>query len=44
MANAATCAAAPAGYTIRKRESTRWWEVLDPERTVGCASWSTGVA
>jgi hypothetical protein len=26
----ATRAAEPAGYTIRKRENTRWWEVLDP--------------
>lgn len=39
MANAqqgATRAAEPAGYTIRKRENTRWWEVLDPEGQLVC--------
>lgn len=40
MANArksATHAAAePAGYTIRKREHTRWWEVLDPQGQLVC--------
>lgn len=39
MANAqqgATRAAEPAGYTIRKREKTRWWEVLDPTGELVC--------
>ena len=46
MANArqgATRAAEPAGYTIRKRANTRWWEVLDPDDS-WCASRSTGAA
>jgi hypothetical protein len=40
MANAqqgATRAAAgPAGYTIRKRANTRWWEVLDSDGQLVC--------
>lgn len=39
MANArksATRAAEPAGYIIRKREHTRWWEVLDPQGQLVC--------
>jgi hypothetical protein len=32
----ATRAADPAGYTIRKRKNSRWWEVLDPEGQLVC--------
>jgi len=31
-----TRAAEPTGYTIRKREKTRWWEVLDPTGELVC--------
>jgi hypothetical protein len=26
----------PAGYTIRKRKDTRWWEVLDGQGELVC--------
>ena len=29
-------AAEAAGYTIRKRKNTRWWEVLDAEGELVC--------
>ena len=41
MANAqqgATRAAEPAGYTIRKRRNSRWWEVLAPTGELVCVT------
>jgi hypothetical protein len=33
---AAPAATQPAGYTIRKRKDTRWWEVIDPNDELVC--------